>query len=193
MFESERGKLLVATPDLEDPNFFRTVVLVLEHNVDGALGVVLNRPTGSTVATVLPGWAGIAAEPDVVFVGGPVQSDGAIGIGRLADARRAGDASAPPEDGGFAPLFGDLGTVDLQREPYEILPPVEAVRIFAGHAGWGPGQLDGELAANGWFVVERDEHDLWLAEPATLWRRVLKRQPGRVSVFAGFPADPSLN
>ena len=183
---SLRGKLLVATPDLEEPTFFRTVVLVLEHNADGALGVVLNRPTGSTIDHVLPAWAALAAEPRVVFFGGPVQPEAAIGLARRINAM-------PDESVGYAALYEDLGTVDLERDPSEIEPGVGTARVFAGHAGWGPGQLDGEVAANGWFVVERDEHDPWIAEPDTLWRRVLKRQPGRLSVFAGFPADPALN
>jgi putative transcriptional regulator len=188
---SLRGKLLVATPDLEDPSFFRTVVLVLEHTMVGALGVVLNRPTGSTVDAVLPAWAPLGAEPAVVFFGGPVQPESAIGLARCIEP-------VSDEPVGYAALYDDfgtggLGTVDLERDPSEIVPAVGTARVFAGHAGWGPGQLDGEVASSGWFVVERDEHDLWTAEPGTLWRRVLKRQPGRVSVFAGFPADPALN
>jgi len=193
---SLRGTLLVATPDLEDPSFYRTVVLVLEHHVEGALGVVLNRPTGSPVDTVLPAWAPLAAEPGVVFFGGPVQPESAIGLARRTHP--LSERPIPEEPVGFAALYddfgtSDLGTVDLERDPSEIVPAVRSARVFAGHAGWGPGQLDGEVAASGWFVVERDEHDLWIAEPEKLWRGVLKRQPGRVSVFAGFPADPALN
>jgi putative transcriptional regulator len=191
---SLRGQLLVATPDLEDPNFFRTVVLVLEHNADGALGVVLNRPTGTDVESVLPAWAplvaGSGSDPGdaVVFVGGPVQPEGAIGL-----ARRRTPGGAPVEHAGFAALYDDLGTVDLERDPGDVVPPLDAARVFAGHAGWGPGQLDGEVAAHGWFVVAREAADLWDTEPELLWRAVLKRQPGRVGMFAGFPADPALN
>src|SRR6187455_2477472 len=105
MDASTRGRLLIATPELEDANFFRTVVLVLEHNDDGALGVVLNRPTPGDLTEPLPAWSGIAADPAVVFVGGPVQPESAIGLARRVDA---GDAD------GFAPLFGDVGTVDLE-------------------------------------------------------------------------------
>ncbi len=192
MTGSLRGRLLVATPDLEDPNFFRTVVLVLEHNLDGALGVVLNRPTGTDVASVLPAWAPLVDTPGVVsgvvFVGGPVQPEGAIGLARL-QASAGGIAEAV----GFAALYDDLGTVDLEQEPHEVVPAIGAARVFAGHAGWGPGQLDGEVAADGWFVVTREASDLWDTEPDVLWRTVLKRQPGRVGMFAGFPADPTLN
>jgi putative transcriptional regulator len=183
---SLRGRLLVATPDLEDPSFFRTVVLVLEHNLEGALGVVLNRPTGTPVGEVLPAWTSLLGEPGVVFFGGPVQPEGAIGLARCVDRQ-------PTEGVGFVALFDDLGTADLERDPDSIVPTLGVARVFAGHAGWGPGQLDGEVAANGWFVVDRDERDPWSAEPDTLWRLVLKRQPGRLSLFGGFPTDPALN
>ncbi len=192
MSGSLRGRLLVATPDLEDPNFFRTVVLVLEHNLDGALGVVLNRPTGTEVESVLPAWAPLVESPGtgsgVVFVGGPVQPEGAIGL-----ARRNPSTDDTVEPVGFAALYDDLGTVDLERDPGELVPAIGAARVFAGHAGWGPGQLDGEVAAHGWFVVAREAADLWETDPEGLWRTVLKRQPGRVGMFAEFPADPALN
>src|SRR5687768_2508756 len=133
MSEPVRGKLLVATPDLEDPNFFRTVVLMLEHTDDGALGVVLNRPTIAELTEPLPAWAPMAAEPAVVFTGGPVQPEAAIGLGR----RTPGEG----EPDGFAALFGDLGTVDLERPPDAVVPVIDRIRVFAGYAGWGPGQL----------------------------------------------------
>ena len=186
MLESVRGRLLVATPDLDDPRFSRTVVLMLEHSPEGALGVVLDRPTDATVEAALPAWGELAAAPAVVFVGGPVQPEAAIGL-----ARRRGDAV--DETDGFAPLFGDLGTVDLERGPEDVTPTVDRVRVFAGYAGWGPGQLDGELAADGWFVVDAAPGDLWMSTPDTLWRDVLRRQRGQLRVFADFPPDPSQN
>jgi putative transcriptional regulator len=182
--EHLRGKLLVATPGLEDPNFFRTVVLLLEHNTDGAVGVVLNRPSAVVMADALPTWAPHAADPAVVFVGGPVQPDSAIALGRAV-----GDGATQ----GFAALFGDVGTVDLERSPAEVEPPIERLRVFAGYAGWGPGQLESELAASGWFVLEPEPGDPWSAEPAELWRTVLRRQRGAARVFADFPLDPATN
>ena len=184
MDATARGRLLVATPELQDPNFRRTVVLMLEHNDDGALGLVLNRPTDTTLATALPGWADHAAAPAVVFVGGPVQPEAAIGL-----ARRVGRG----EPDGFAPLFDGLGTVDLDREPGAVEPGVDLVRVYVGYAGWGPGQLDGELAAGGWYVVDLVPGDVWSARPGELWRTVLRRQPGPLRMVAGFPDDPSLN
>jgi putative transcriptional regulator len=182
--DSTRGRLLIATPNLEDPNFSRTVVLMLEHNDEGALGVVLNRPTPGTLDEPLPAWSRLAADPAVVFVGGPVQPESAIGLARRTDL---GDTD------GFAPLFGDLGTVDLDRDPDDVRPPIDRVRVFAGYAGWGPDQLDAELAADGWFVVDAHPDDPWSANPPTLWRAVLKRQRGQLRMFADFPVDPSAN
>jgi putative transcriptional regulator len=183
--DSLRGQLLVATPDLEEPNFFRTVVLVLEHHADGALGVVLNRPsTGTDVGQPLPAWAALAAEPAVVFVGGPVQPEAAIGVARRVDAG---------EPDGFAPLFADLGTVDLERDPESVTPRVDRVRVFAGYSGWGPGQLERELGAGGWFQLAVDPSDTWTAAPETLWRSVLRRQRGKERMFADFPLDAELN
>lgn len=182
--ESLRGRLLVATPELQDPNFARTVVLVLEHGDEGALGLVLNRPTDTTIRDALPAWADLAAAPAVVFVGGPVQPQAAIGIARRADGG---------ESDGYAPLFGDLGTVDLERDPAQIVPGVAAVRVYVGYSGWGPGQLDGELAADGWYVVNVAPDDAWTSRPDDLWRGVLRRQPGPLRLVAGFPDDPSMN
>jgi putative transcriptional regulator len=183
--ESLRGRLLVATPDLEDPNFFRTVVLVLEHAPEGALGVVLNRPsTGTTVGETLPAWAPLVADPPVVFVGGPVQPEAVIGLARRHD-------HAEPD--GFAPLFEELGTVDLERDPEQVAPRLDRLRIFAGYAGWGPNQLEAELDAGGWFGLRAEPSDPWSAAPADLWRAVLRRQRGQARLFADFPLDPKLN
>jgi putative transcriptional regulator len=184
-----KGKLLVAPPGLEDPNFFRTVVLILDHTDEGAVGVVLNRPSGASVSDPLPEWAQLAAEPAVVFVGGPVQPDAAIGLGR----RTGAGVSASDAPDGFASLFGELGTVDLERSPSDVVPTVDRVRVFAGYSGWGPGQLEGELAADGWFVVDADDADVWSSAPGEMWRTVLRRQRGQLQVFADFPLEPGTN
>ena len=158
---SLRGRLLVAMPVLQDPNFDRTVTLVLEHTDEGALGLVLNRPSDTELDDPLPEWGPLAAEP------------------------------VPSE--GWAPLFDDLGTVDLRRAPDEIEVPLERLRVFLGHAGWGPGQLEGELAEDAWAVVEAIPDDALSEDPAGLWRRVLRRQGGRLAWLANHPPDPSLN
>jgi putative transcriptional regulator len=179
-----KGRLLVATPALGDPNFERAVVLILEHGDDGAIGVVLNRPTGTDVAEPLPGWRRLAAEPQVVFAGGPVSPDAAICLAR----------SWPDEfTDAYEPLLGALGTVDLSVDPDDVSSAVQAVRIFAGYAGWGDGQLEAEIAAGAWFVVEARAEDVLSADPETLWEDVLRRQRGKLAFYANFPPDPARN
>ncbi|HYX44078.1 MAG TPA: YqgE/AlgH family protein, partial [Acidimicrobiales bacterium] len=131
MTDSLSGRLLVAAPSLRDPNFERTVVLVIEHGEEGALGVVLNRPSGTDLAAALPRWDAVAAQPSVVFVGGPVARSAAIGLGA---------ASVPGEVEGWRPLFAGIGSVDLEQDPGDLAVPVRDVRVFAGYAGWSPGQ-----------------------------------------------------
>ncbi len=178
-----RGRLLVATPPLVDPNFDRTVVFVLEHSDEGALGIVINRPGERAVAEVVPSWAEVATAPAVLFQGGPVEPDAVIALARSPVA---------PADG-WAPLVGAVGTVDLTRAPGELDAPHEAVRLFAGYAGWGGGQLEGELAAGAWFVVQAAADDAFCADADQLWRAVLARQPGRLSWLTNYPDDPSYN
>jgi putative transcriptional regulator len=180
------GRLLVATPALEDPNFARTVVLLLDHSEDGVLGVVLNRPSEAEVAAALPEWGGLATDPDLVFVGGPVQPSAALGL-----------AWCPPglpedSDGGLRVLGGSLGTLDLE-EPSALPVGCRGVRIFAGYAGWAAEQLQDEIAEGAWYVVDALPEDAVTPEPDTLWRRVLRRQPGPLAMVASFPPDPSLN
>jgi putative transcriptional regulator len=181
---SLRGRLLVATPVLYDPNFDRSVVLLLEHGGDeGALGVVLNRPSGTELDDPLPAWAPLAADPPVVFVGGPVEPSAAIAIGWATGEQPSG----------WSPVLGTIGTVDLNVEPDDVADELDAVRIFAGYAGWGPGQLEGELEAGAWVVVDAQPHDAMTDDPGNLWRAVLRRQPGTVAWLANYPAEPSLN
>lgn len=184
MSESVRGRLLVATPTLYDPNFFRTVVLVLEHGDDGALGVVLNRPSETVVGETLPDWSPVASSPNVVFVGGPVSPDAAIGLAR---------ADGSDDTGGWVPLFGHLGTIDLGRSPGDLRVDVQNLRVFAGYAGWSAGQLDGELESGGWFVVDAAPDDVFTSDPGGLWASVLRRQGGKLAMFAAAPPHPSLN
>ena len=178
------GRLLVATPELRDPNFSHTVVLLLGHNDEGALGVVLNRPSDTPVGEVLPGWAAVVAQPDVVFFGGPVAFDSVVGLGRYDDEEQGGPS--------FRPIVGSVGTVDLNLPPDAATPPHE-VRLFAGSAGWGGGQLEEEIAEGSWFVVDALEDDTAAEAPEDLWAAVLRRQPGRLSWFANAAGDPGLN
>jgi putative transcriptional regulator len=187
---STTRRLLVATPALLDPNFFRTVVFMIEHNPEAAVGVVLNRPSEVGLDDALPDWATIAAAPAVAFVGGPVQAhDALIGLARLAP-----DAASVPEDAdGWYPLLDRFGTVDLGRAPVDLDLGIECARVFAGYAAWGPGQLEGELAERAWFVVDALPDDLLTDDPESLWRRVLRRQGGDVAMAANQPLDPRTN
>ncbi len=176
-----RGSLLVATPLLTDPNFARTVLLMLEHTDEGALGLVLNRPSAMTIADAVPEWVDRAADPSLVFGGGPVQPGAAFVLGERPD---------PEPATGFAPVIEQIGVVDLQADPpYDL----GRVRVFSGYAGWTPGQLEGELAEEAWWVVGADPEDVFCDDPDDLWHDVLARQRGKLSWFANFPDDASDN
>ena len=136
--------LLVATPALLDPNFADTVVLLLDVDDNGALGVVLNRPSAVPVGDVLSDWGEVVAEPGVLFHGGPVSTEGALAVGLLRDSD-----DAPV---GFREVFGQLGIVDLDT-PVELVDgSLAGMRIFAGYAGWGAEQLVGEIEEGSWYV-----------------------------------------
>lgn len=181
------GQLLVATPALVDPNFARAVVLMLEHDDDGALGVVISRPTLVAVGEVLPGWAELVTGPDVLFAGGPVQTDAALAVA-VVDA--ALSDSAPV---GWRPLYPGAGLLDLDAPPELVRDVLCGLRIFAGYAGWGAGQLEAEIAEGSWYVVPAETTDVLTADAETLWRRVLRRQPGELAFVATCPDDPSQN
>jgi putative transcriptional regulator len=196
-----RGRLLVANPAVPDPNFNRTVVLLLAHQDDGALGVVLNRPSELDVDSPLPRWERLVADPAVVFVGGPVAPGAAICLARVPNPPIDLSAGADPTPagldpegaGGWMPLVGELGTLDLERDPDDVAVKVEAIRVFAGYAGWGPGQLEAELDADAWFVVPAEAGDALVGDPEQLWKRVLRRQGGSFALLAAYPPDPTLN
>lgn len=177
-----RGRLLVAAPPLADPNFDRTVILLLEHGEDGSLGMVLNRPSTTDLADVLPDWDAAADAPGVVFIGGPVSPEAVIALAR-----------GPGEHAGWVPLFDDLGTVDLGGDPTLVGADLLALRVFIGYSGWAAGQLDEELAQHAWFVVDARASDPFTPAPDALWSAVLRRQPGRIAIFASCPEDPSVN
>ena len=179
----QAGRLLVATPQLADPNFERTVVLVLDHDSSGSLGVVLNRPSPVPVGDVLVGWEELVADPGVLFHGGPVSTDSALAVATLA----TGD-----EPVGFRRLFDDTGIIDLDT-PTELLDAaIGGMRIFAGYAGWGDGQLEAEIEEGSWYVVPPAAGDLF-GPPDGLWARVLRRQPGELAWVSTRPADPTQN
>ncbi|MEE2768487.1 MAG: YqgE/AlgH family protein [Actinomycetota bacterium] len=179
---STKARLLVATPELLDPNFFRTVVLMLEHNDEGAMGLVLNRTYDAQADEVVPYWANHLKPPRTLHCGGPVSEESVVGLGKIPNSDLEG----------AAPLVGAIGVLDLYRQPDE-LPGVGSVRLFSGYAGWDPGQLDAECEVGGWMVIEPEPEDLLTDDPGGLWRRVLARQPGMVALLAEYPDDPASN
>jgi putative transcriptional regulator len=184
------GRLLVANPLLPDPNFDRTVIMILAHGPDGALGVVLNRPSDTTVDEVLPQWAGQVGPPAVVFVGGPVNDEAVIGLARTSGPESSWEWSAGKL---WSRVDGDLGTLDLDQDPALMAADMAALRVFVGYAGWAAGQLEGEIEADAWWVLEADPDDPFGSRPGDLWRTVLRRQPGALALVAAYPPDPKLN
>ncbi len=156
------------------------------------MGVVINRPSEMPVEEPLPGWDRCASSPSVVFFGGPVAPDSAIGLARLKGVDDLPDAEW------WLPLskksFGSsIGTIDLSASAQEAEPYVRDTRIFVGHAGWSGGQLEDEIASGAWFVVHLHDDDVFDPEPEMLWEKVLRRQGGKLSMLASFPVDPSVN
>jgi len=178
-------RLLIAAPDLADPEFFRTVVFLIEHDETGSVGVIVNRPSHTPVGHILPDWQDVMSEPAVVFNGGPVQRDGALGLGRLAATADAGT--------GLRAVSGGLALVDLDAPAADVAINSQSLRVFAGHAGWDVGQLEDEIARGGWFVVAGGLEDVFSPHPGTLWRSVLRRQSAPLSLLSTYPVDVGLN
>ncbi len=176
------GRLLVATPLLLDANFYRTVLYIAEHNLDGALGVVLNRPTKEPVMEHLPEWVPHLSDPAVVFVGGPVANEIAVGMIREPSLEPSGWQTSLP----------GIGLIDLAAGP-EAVGSVSGARVFSGYAGWVAGQLEAELVTSSWVILDAVPEDLFTVDPDGLWRSVLRRQPGRLSMYAMFPDDLRSN
>ncbi len=181
-----KGRLLVATPPLEDPNFDRTVVYMLEHHHEGALGVVINRPTDEPLGDPLDRWIDLQAAPAAIFDGGPVEPDALIA---LALAKRP--ISEATDD--LSPVAGRVASADLTTDPAMMAAHVESVRVFRGYAGWGPGQLEGEIEAGAWLVLDAEPSDVFADAPDRLWRTVLRRQGGRLAWLADAPDDLAAN
>ncbi len=175
-----RGQLLIAGPTLQDPNFWRTVVLVVEHSEAGALGLVLNRPSESTVGEAVPELTDITDAADDVHVGGPVGQSAVIVLADFED----------PHDAALI-AFDSVGVLGAPAD--ELGAGVRRARVFAGHSGWGPGQLDGELERGDWIIEPARYSDAFARQPSALWPEVLERKGGSYALVARMPPDPSLN
>jgi putative transcriptional regulator len=179
--ESLRGHLLVAGPGLLDPNFWRTVVLVAEHSDEGALGVVLNRSSETTVAEALPELALLADDIGAVHLGGPVQPSAVVVLADFVDIDAA--ESLVVESVGFLPAEVEPAAVGELRR----------ARVYVGYAGWGSGQLDAEIEDGSWIVEPALREDVFTDDPDTLWSDVLRRKGGPFGLLATMPPDPSRN
>lgn len=179
--ESLRGQLLIAGPGLLDPNFRRTVVLVGDHEENGAVGVVLNRPTHILVAEAAPPLAEIAGDGGRVFAGGPIQPGGVV---LLADFEK-------PERADLL-VFGSVGFLIGEVEE-GVIAAIRRARVFAGYAGWGAGQLELELEESSWILERARPKDVFGSEPEELWSAILRRKGGEYVLLSTMPVDPTLN
>jgi putative transcriptional regulator len=179
MDDSAKGQLLIAGPALLDPNFWRTVVLIVEHSDEGALGLVLNRPSETTVGEAVPQFEDLLSLDEPVFIGGPVQPSAMMVLAHFED----------PDDAALL-AFDDVGVLGTSDDP---AAGVRRGRAFAGHAGWGPGQLDAEIERGDWITEPARFDDAFASEPLALWSRVLTRKGGSYALIARMPADPSMN
>lgn len=179
---SLRGKCLIASPALVDPNFARSVVLIAEHNDEGAMGLILNRPTDAVVAEAVEELAGVVEPGAPVFVGGPVHEQSVMVLAEFDDPGQA--AAIVLEDVGFLPADAELA---------ELSGRTRRARVFAGHSGWGPGQLDSELEEGSWIVGDPEPDDVFREDPEELWAAALQRKGGAYALLARIPDDPSQN
>ena len=178
---SLRGQLLVAGPALLDPNFHRTVVLVCEHDEDGAMGLVLNRPSPIQADQAIPELADALAPDDHLWIGGPVQTTSVVVLADFADA------------GEGMPVAGHVGLVLPDTDLEQVATAVRRARAFLGYAGWGAGQLDGEVDNEDWIVTDFAAEDAFTDDPDSLWKTVLGRKGGAYALLSTMPPDPSVN
>ncbi len=177
---SLRGKLLVSSPALIDPNFRKTVVLIAHHDEEGAMGLVLSRPSDIAATDVVPLLEGMPGGTDRVFMGGPVQPEAFMVLAEFEDVDQAA-----------APIVGGVGFIPADAEPDELA--ILRLRLFAGYSGWGGGQLEAELDEDSWIVVDALPDDAFAEDPDDLWRTVLQRKGGAFSLMENMPFDPGLN
>jgi putative transcriptional regulator len=180
---SLRGKLILAGPMLKDPNFDRTVVLITEHSEEGAMGLVLNRPSEATIGDAVPDLTWVADPEDTVYVGGPVAPNGVIVLAEWTDPGQA--VVLVEDDLGFVPGDAD--------DPEALATAIRRARVYAGHAGWGPGQLENELAEEAWIVEAPRREELFSDDAEGLWPAVLRRMGREFALLSTMPPDPSQN
>jgi putative transcriptional regulator len=177
--ESLRGSLLIAAPQLLDPNFRRTVILIADHGDEGAMGVILNRPSGMSVADAAPDLEPLVGPDAPIFAGGPVQPTSGIVLAEVTEADE--------------PIFDDVVLVPGLGELADVVDGAGDIRVFAGYAGWGAGQLDDEIGRDDWILEPAQPSDVFSEAPEALWGEVLERKGGQYKLLARMPDDPSQN
>jgi putative transcriptional regulator len=182
MGESLAGQLLLASPALQDPNFTRTVVLVSLHSDEGAMGLVLNRPSSVTVSDAVPQLEQAVSDAERVYVGGPVQPTSVVFLAEFLDPSPAGLL-----------VLGRIGFPAPDAGIEELIEATERGRVFAGYAGWGEGQLDAEIEQGDWIAHAALPEDVFTDVPEELWSAVLTRKGGSYALIARMPPDPSVN
>ena len=178
--DSLQGKLIVSSPSLIDPNFRKTVVLIAHHDDDGAMGLVLSRPSSTSASEVVPALDGVPGAGGPVYVGGPVQPEAFIALAEFEDVDEA-----------VAPIIGSVGFMPAEAEVDDL--SILRMRLFAGYSGWGAGQLEAELGESSWIVVDAEADDAFADDPDELWRSVLHRKGGSFALMQHMPFDPGLN
>ena len=178
--DSLQGKLLVSSPALHDPNFRKTVVLIAHHDEEGAMGLVLSRPSEVAAVDAVPALEGLPGAGDPIFVGGPVQPEAFMVLAEFNDV-----------DDAAAPIMDRLGFMPAASEPEDL--SISRMRLFAGYSGWGNGQLEAELEEASWIVVDALTDDAFADDPEELWRTVLHRKGGPFELMIDMPFDPGLN
>ncbi len=179
--ETLKGRLLVSSPALLDPNFRRTIVLLTEHNEEGAMGLVLNRAAETTVGEAVPQLAPLVDDDEPVHVGGPVEPGAVIALAEWDDPEEAA-----------ALVFDDVGFVPAEGDSALVAAATRRIRVFAGYAGWGAGQLESELDEEAWVVLPAVAEDVF-GDADETWTRVLRRQGGQYRLLALMPDDPAAN
>jgi putative transcriptional regulator len=173
--------ILISSASLYDPNFRHTVVLIGSHDDEGAVGVILNRPTEVLVADAVPPLADLAGVDAKLFEGGPVQPTQPVLLAELRDSDRVD-----------LPVLGSIGFLTGEIEE-TLRPSILRARVYAGYSGWGAGQLEAELAADAWIVEPARAEDVFTDQPDSLWRRILERKGGEYRRIAMVPKDPRVN
>lgn len=185
--DPEAGSLLVAAPDMPDPNFRRAIIYVIEHDHGGSLGVVITRRSETPIDEVLPAWADQCAAPAVFHVGGPVKPDTGIALAVL----RSADVGAGLS--GLQRIDGRVHVVDLDSDPEILDEMIEGMRVFVGYTGWAAGQLQDELDRGDWYVAPSLPSDLLAPTHVDVWGTVLRRQEMPLPLYATYVGDGDVN